>query len=49
LGDIGISPIPGSEELYVYHNTFPTAFDTLGEKDLCLGAVILEKINAALR
>ena len=38
-----------SEGLHAHLNTFPTAFNTLGEKDLCLGAGMLEKINAALR
>jgi 2-oxoglutarate ferredoxin oxidoreductase subunit beta len=40
---------PDSEDLHAHLNTFPTAFNTLGEKDLCPGAGILEKINAALR
>ena len=40
---------PDSEDLHAHLNTFPTAFNTLGEKDLCPGAGMLEKINAALR
>jgi len=40
---------PDSEDLHTHLNTFPTAFNTLGEKDLCPGAGMLEKINAALR
>jgi len=40
---------PDSEDLHAHLNTFPTAFNTLAEKDLCPGAGMLEKINAALR
>jgi 2-oxoglutarate ferredoxin oxidoreductase subunit beta len=40
---------PDSEDLHAHLNTFPTAFNTLGETDLCPGAGMLEKINAALR
>jgi len=40
---------PDSEDLHAHLNTFPTAFNTLAEKDLCPGAGMLEKINASLR
>jgi 2-oxoglutarate ferredoxin oxidoreductase subunit beta len=40
---------PDSEDLHAHLNTFPTAFNTLGEKDLCPRAGMLEKINASLR
>jgi 2-oxoglutarate ferredoxin oxidoreductase subunit beta len=40
---------PDSEDLHAHLNTFPTAFNALSEKDLCPGAGMLEKINAALR
>ena len=40
---------PDSEDLHAHLNTFPTAFNTLGEKELCPGSGMLEKINAALR
>ncbi len=38
-----------SEDLHAHLNTFPKAFNTLGEKELCPGSGMLEKINAALR
>jgi 2-oxoglutarate ferredoxin oxidoreductase subunit beta len=38
-----------SEDLHAHPNTFPIAFNTLAEKDLCPGARTLEKIYAALR
>ncbi len=40
---------PDSEDLHAHLNTFPQAFNTLGEKELCPGSGMLEKINAALR
>ena len=40
---------PDSEDLHAHLNTFPTAFNTLAEKDLCPGSGMLEKINASLR
>jgi 2-oxoglutarate ferredoxin oxidoreductase subunit beta len=40
---------PDSEDLHAHLDTFPTAFNTLTEKDLCPGAGMLERINAALR
>lgn len=40
---------PSSEDLHAHLNTFPTAFNTLGEKELCSGAGMVEKVNAALR
>ena len=40
---------PDAEDLHAHLNTFEAAFNTLGEKDLCPGAGMLEKINAALR
>ena len=40
---------PDSEDLHAHLNTFPMAFNTLAEKDLCPGAGMLEKINAGLR
>jgi len=38
-----------SEDLHAHLNTVETPFNTLGEKELCPGAGMLEKINAALR
>ena len=40
---------PDAEDLHAHLNTYDAAFNTLGEKDLCPGAGMLEKINAALR
>jgi len=40
---------PDSEDLHAHLNTFPTAFNTLGAKELCPGSGMLEKINAGLR
>lgn len=40
---------PDAEDLHAHLNTFPTAFNTLAEKDLCPGSGMLEKINAGLR
>jgi len=38
-----------AEDLHAHLNTYAVPFNKLGEKDLCLGAGTLEKINAALR
>jgi 2-oxoglutarate ferredoxin oxidoreductase subunit beta len=38
-----------AEDLHSHLNTHEVPFNQLGEKDLCPGAGILEKINAALR
>ena len=40
---------PDSHDLHDHLNTFEAPFNRLGEKDLCPGAGMLEKINAALR
>jgi len=40
---------PDAEDLHAHLNTYEIAFNKLGEKDLCPGAGMLEKINAALR
>ena len=40
---------PDAEDLHQHLNTCDQAFNTLGKKDLCPGAGMLEKINAALR
>ena len=40
---------PDSEDLHAHLDTYAAPFNTLGEKDLCPGAGMLEKINAALR
>ncbi len=40
---------PDAEDLHAHLNTYEMAFNKLGEKDLCPGAGMLEKINAALR
>jgi len=40
---------PDSEDLHTHLGTYDVPFNTLGEKDLCPGAGMLEKINAALR
>ena len=40
---------PDAEDLHAHLATYPKAFNTLGEKDLCPGAGMLEKINAGLR
>src|SRR6185436_16186086 len=37
---------PDSEDLHSHLNTYDTAFNKLGEKDLCPGAGMLERINA---
>src|SRR6267378_734494 len=40
---------PDAEDLHAHLNTVETPFNKLGEKELCPGAGMLEKINAALR
>jgi len=40
---------PDSEDLHGHLNTYEQAFNTLGEKELCPGSAMLEKINAGLR
>jgi len=40
---------PDAEDLHVHLNTCEAPFNRLGEKDLCPGAGMLEKINASLR
>ena len=42
-------PSPDSEDLHAHLNTYDTPFNKLGEKDLCPGSAMLDKINAALR
>src|SRR6266540_516850 len=37
------------EDLHAHLNTFDTPFNKLGEKELCPGSAMLDKINAALR
>jgi 2-oxoglutarate ferredoxin oxidoreductase subunit beta len=40
---------PDAEDLHAHLNTYAVPFNKLGEKDLCPGAGMLEKINASLR
>ena len=40
---------PDSEDLHAHLNTYDAPFNTMGERDLCPGAGMLEKINASLR
>ena len=40
---------PDAEDLHAHLNTAEVAFNTLGEKDLCPGSAMLEKINSGLR
>ncbi len=40
---------PDSEDLHAHLNTYAAAFNKLGEKELCPGSGMLEKINADLR
>jgi len=40
---------PDAEDLHAHLNTHAVPFNKLGEKDLCPGAGMLEKINAAFR
>src|SRR5213082_3721483 len=37
---------PDSEDLHAHLNTYPAPFNKLGEKDLCPGSAMLDKINA---
>jgi 2-oxoglutarate ferredoxin oxidoreductase subunit beta len=38
-----------AEDLHAHLNTYEAAFNKLGEKELCPGSAMLDKINAALR
>jgi len=38
-----------AEDLHAHLNTYETPFNRLGEKELCPGAGMLDKINAAMR
>jgi 2-oxoglutarate ferredoxin oxidoreductase subunit beta len=40
---------PESEDLHAHLNTYEAPFNKLGEKDLCPGSAMLDKINAGLR
>jgi len=40
---------PDAEDLHAHLNTYEMPFNRLGEKELCPGAGMLEKINAAMR
>ena len=40
---------PDAQDLHANLNTYDAAFNKLGEKDLCPGSAMLDKINAALR
>lgn len=40
---------PEPEDLHTHLNTVDTPLNALGEKDLCPGVAVLEKINASLR
>ena len=40
---------PESEDLHAHLNTYEAPLNKLGEKELCPGSVMLDKINAALR
>ncbi|HTQ77607.1 MAG TPA: 2-oxoacid:ferredoxin oxidoreductase subunit beta [Burkholderiales bacterium] len=40
---------PSAEDLHRHLNTYEVPFNRLGEKELCPGTGVLEKINAALR
>jgi len=40
---------PEAEDLYANLNAYRAPFNKLGEKELCPGAGMLEKISAALR
>ena len=40
---------PDAEDLHSHLNTYAAAFNKLGEKELCPGAGMLERINAGLR
>ena len=40
---------PDAQDLHAHLNTYEAPFNKLGEKDLCPGSAMLDKINAALR
>jgi len=40
---------PESEDLHAHLNTYEAPFNKLGEKELCPGSAMLDKINAGLR
>jgi 2-oxoglutarate ferredoxin oxidoreductase subunit beta len=40
---------PDAEDLHAHLNTFEAPFNKLGEKELCPGSAMLDKINASLR
>ena len=40
---------PESEDLHAHLNTYAAPFNKLGEKELCPGSAMLDKINAGLR
>jgi 2-oxoglutarate ferredoxin oxidoreductase subunit beta len=40
---------PAAEDLHRHLNTVDTALNQLGDRELCPGAVALERINASLR
>ena len=40
---------PDAEDLHAHLNTYEAPFNKLGEVDLCPGAAMLDRINAALR
>jgi len=40
---------PDAEDLHQHLNTFEAPFNRLGEKELCPGSALLDKINAGLR
>ena len=40
---------PDAEDLHANLNTYEGAFNTLGEKELCPGSAMLDKINSGLR
>ncbi|MGE3425088.1 MAG: 2-oxoacid:ferredoxin oxidoreductase subunit beta, partial [Dehalococcoidia bacterium] len=40
---------PDAEDLHAHLNTYEAPFNQLSEKELCPGAGMLEKINAAMR
>jgi 2-oxoglutarate ferredoxin oxidoreductase subunit beta len=40
---------PDAEDLHAHLDTYEAPFNKLGEKDLCPGSAMLDKINAALR
>ena len=40
---------PDAEDLHAHLNTYGAAFNKLGERDLCPGSAMLDKINSGLR